>query len=128
MPRVKQLTLSHENQPGMLAGIVKVLGNENVSILCCFTTTSGETGTTHLLVDNVDKAKKALAKARLGYSEADVLRVELPNTPGALANFASKFAQEDINITLGYQTSTKGARKACIVLSVSDLDKAASIR
>ena len=128
MPRAKQLTLSHENLPGMLASIVKVLGNEKVNILSCLTRTSGTTGTTYLVVDNVEKAKKALANARLTYTEADVLRLELPNTPGALARFAGKLAQEEINITLGYQTCTKGSRKATIVLAVSDLDKAATIR
>ena len=46
MPRVKQLTLSHENLPGMLASIAKVLGKENVNILSCLTMTSGTTGTT----------------------------------------------------------------------------------
>ncbi len=128
MPRVKQLTLSHENLPGMLASIAKVLGKENVNILSCLTMTSGTTGTTHLVVDNVDKAKQALANARLRYTEADVLRVELPNTPGAMAKFAGKLAEEDINIVLGYQTSVKGSRKASIVLAVSDLDKAARLR
>jgi len=128
MPRVKQLTLSHENLPGMLASIAKVLGKENVNILSCLTMTSGTTGTTHLVVDNVDKAKQALANARLRYTEADVLRVELPNTPGAMAKFAGKLAEEDINIVLGYRTSVKGSRKASIVLAVSDLDKAARIR
>ena len=112
----------------MLASIAKVLGNEKVNILSCITMTSGTTGTTRLVVDNVDKGKKALASARLPYTEADVLRVELPNTPGALARFAGKLAQEDINITLGYQTSTKGSRKVSIVLAVSDLAKADRIR
>jgi hypothetical protein len=128
MPRAKQLTLSHENLPGMLASIAKVLGNEKINILSCVTMASGTTGTTYLVVDKVEKARKALANARLPYTKADVLRVELPNTPGALARFAGKLAQEDINITLGYQTSTKGSRKASIVLAVSDLDKAAIIR
>lgn len=128
MPRAKQLTLSHEDPPGMLAGIAKVLGNEKVNILSCLTMTSGTTATTHLVVDNVDKAKKALANARLPYTEADVLRIELPNTPEALAKFAGRLAQEDINITLGYQTSAKASRKASFVLAVSDLDKATTIR
>ena len=128
MPRAKQLTVSHENLPGMLASITKLLGNEKVNILSCLTMTLGTTGTTHLVVDNVEKAKKALANAQLPYTEADVLRLELPNTPGALAKFAGKLAHEEINIMLGYQTSTKGARKATIVLEVSDLDKAATIR
>lgn len=128
MPRARELTLSHENLPGMLASIAKILGNEKVNILSCFTMTSGTTGTTHVVVDNVERAKKALENARLPYSEADVLRLELPNTPGALARFTGKLAQEDINITLGYQTSSKGSRKASIVLAVSDLEKADRIR
>jgi hypothetical protein len=73
MPKAKQLTLSHENLPGMLASIAKVLGNEKVNILSCLTMTSGTTGTTYVVVDNVEKAKKALANARLTYTEADVL-------------------------------------------------------
>src|ERR1700745_2645109 len=109
----------------MLASIVKVLGNEKVNILSCLTMTSGTTGTTFLVADNVEKAKKALTQARLSYTETEVLSSELPNTPGALARFVGKLAQEDINITLGYQTTTKGSRKATIVLAVSDLDKAA---
>src|SRR5712692_9470192 len=112
MPTVKQLTISHENLPGMLASIAKLLGNEKVNILSCLTMTSGTTGTTHLVVDNVEKSKQALANARLRYSEADVLRVERAKTPGELAKFAGKVAAEDINFVLGYQTSDKGSRKA----------------
>ena len=112
MPRAKQLTLTHENLPGMLASIARILGSEKVNILSCLTLTSGTTGTTHVVVDNVDKAKKALASARLQYTEGDVIRLELPNTPGALGRFASSLAQEDINIILGYQTSAKHSRKA----------------
>jgi hypothetical protein len=128
MPRVKQLTLTHENLPGMLASIAKILGSEKVNILGCLTLTSGTTGTTHVIVDNVDKAKKAFARGRLQYTEADVLRLELPNTPGALAKFAGRLAEEDINIILGYQTSAKHSRKASLVVAVSDLDKADHIR
>jgi hypothetical protein len=31
MPRAKQLTLSHENLPGMLASLAKLLGNRHVT-------------------------------------------------------------------------------------------------
>jgi hypothetical protein len=128
MPKVKQFSVSHENRPGMLAEIAKALGDEKVNILSCLTTTSGTEGTTHLLVDNVNKAKKALADARLSYTEADVLHVELPNKPGALGKFAMKLADNNINITLGYATGGKSSKKTTVVFSVSDLDKAARIR
>jgi hypothetical protein len=81
-----------------------------------------------LVVDNANKAKKALDGAALSYSEADVLHmhIELPNLPGALRGFAGKLASKKINFTSGYATVAKGAKKATVVLAVSHLDKAAS--
>ncbi len=128
MPKAKQLVLSHENRPGLLAQIAQVLGEAEVNILACLTTTSGSEGLTHLIVDNPDNARKVLARAGLRFREEDVLQIELPNEPGALAKFAGKLADKNINITLGYQTSTKGSRQASMVLAVSDIDKAAAIR
>ena len=128
MPKVKQLSVSHENRPGMLAEIAKALGDQKINILSCLTTTSGTEGTTHLLVDNINKAKKALAGARLSYTEADVLHVELPNKPGALGKFAMELADNNINITSGYATGGKRSKRTAVVLTVSDLDKAARIR
>ena len=128
MARAKQFTVSHENLPGMLAHIAKVLGDAQVNILAFVTTTSGREGLTHLIVDRSDTANRALAGAGLAYTEGDVLHFELPNAPGALAKFARKVAQKDINITLGYATSEKGSKKTSVVLAVSDLDKAAIIR
>jgi hypothetical protein len=128
MARAKQFTVSHKNLPGMLAHIAKVLGDAQVNILAFVTTTSGREGLTHLIVDRSDTANRALAGAGLAYTEADVLHFELPNAPGALAKFARKVAQKDINITLGYATSEKGSKKTSVVLAVSDLDKAAIIR
>ena len=128
MPKAKQFSVSHENRPGMLAEIAKALGDQKVNILSCLTTTSGTEGTTHLLVDNVNRARKALASAQLSYTEADVLHVELPNKPGALGKFAMKLADNNINITSGYATGGKRSKRATVVLTVSDLDKAARIR
>jgi hypothetical protein len=128
MARAKQVTISHENRPGVVAEITKVLGDAKVNMLSCLTTTSGTEGVTHLVVDKVNKAKKALANAGLVCIEADVLCVDLPNTPGALAKFTGKLAEKNINITMGYATGGEGPRKTTLVLAVSDLDKAAGIR
>ncbi len=128
MPKTKQLTVPCENRPGTLAHIAKVLGDAKVNILSCLATTSGTEGSVQLVVDNANKAKKALDGAGFAYAEADVLQVELPNTPGVLGKFAGKLAEKGINITSGCQTAVKGSRKASVVLAVSDLDKAAGIR
>ncbi len=80
------------------------------------------------MVDNVKKARDTLDREKLPFTEAEVLHLELPNKAGALASFAGKFAAKEINITLGYQTSVKGSKKANVVLAVSDLEKAARVR
>jgi hypothetical protein len=128
MAKAKQLTISCENRPGTLAHIARTLGDAKVNILAFLTTTSGTEGSVQVVVDNANKAKKALEGAGLSYNEADVLHVELPNLPGALGSFAGKLAAKEVNITCGYQTTVKGAKKASLVLAVSDLDKAARVR
>jgi len=128
MPKVKELTVLCENRPGTLAQVAKVLGDAKVNILSFLTTTSGTQGSVQVVVDNVNKARKALEGAALSYSEADVLHAELPNVPGALASFAGKLASKEINITSGYATTAKGSKKASVVVAVSDLDKASRVR
>ena len=128
MPKAKHLTVACENRPGTLAHVAGVLGHGKVNILAFQLTTLGMQGSAQLVVDNPAKAKQALERAGLSYTEEDVLYVELPNVPGALGSFAGKLAARDINIHFGYQSSAEGARKASVVLGVSDLDKAARIR
>ena len=128
MPKAKQLSVSVENRPGTLAHVARVLADANVNILVFLTTTSNTEGAVHVVVDNVDKARSALDREKLSFTEADVLHIELPNKPGALASFAGKLAENEINITLGYQTSVKRSKKANAVLAVSDLEKADQVR
>ena len=84
MAKAKQLTVSCENRPGTLAHVARALGDAKVNILTFLTTTSGADGSVQVVVDNVRKAKKALEGASLSYTEAEVLRVELPHRAGAL--------------------------------------------
>lgn len=128
MAKAKQLTVPCENRPGTLAHVARVLGDAKVNILGFLTTTSGIEGSVALVVDNPNKAKKALEGAGLPYSEQDVLHVELPHIPGALASFAGKLAAKEINVTSGYQTAVRGSKKSGVILVVSDLVRAARIR
>ena len=128
MAKAKQLTVSCENRPGTLAHVARALGDAKVNILSFLTTTSGAEGSVQLVVDNVNKAKKALDGAGLSYAEADVLHVELPHLPGALGYCTGKLAAKEINITSGFAITVKGSKKASAVFAVSDLQKAARVR
>ena len=119
MAKVKQLTVALENRPGTLAHMAKVLADAKVNIVALLNSTAGTQGSAQVVVDNVNKAKKALGGAGLSYTEGTLEQVELANKPGALAELAGKLAQKGVNIDCAYATMPKGAKKAVVVLGTS---------
>ena len=119
MAKVKQLTVALENRPGTLAHMAKVLADAKVSIVALLNSTAGAQGTAQVVVDNVNRAKKALGAAGLSYTEGTLEQVELANKPGALAELAGKLAKKGINIDCAYATMPKRAKKAVVVLALS---------
>ena len=119
MAKVKQLTISLENQPGALARVAQVLADAKVSMVALLGSTSGTQGSMQVVVDNVNKAKKALVGAGLSYTEGTLEQFELANKPGALAALAGKLAKKGINIDCAYATVHKSTKKAVVVVGVS---------
>ena len=119
MAKVKQLTVSLENRPGTLAHMAKVLADAKVNITALLNSTSGGQGSAQVVVDNVNKAKKALGAAGFSYTEGTLEQFELANKPGALAELAGRLAKKGINIDCAYATMPKGAKKAVVVLALS---------
>lgn len=128
MPIATQLTVTLANRPGTLARVARVLGDAGVNILAFQASTSGRAGEARFIVNNANKAKKALGRAGYSCKEEPVLHVQLPNRAGVLADMAGKLAAKRININWGYATTLKGQKKATVVFSVSNLKKAARVR
>jgi len=119
MAKVKQLTVALENRPGTLAHVAKVLADAKVNVLALLGSTSGAQGSAQVVVDNLNRAKKALGGAGLSYTEGTLEQFELANKPGALAQLAGKLAKKGINIDCAYATVHKGSKKAVAVLGTS---------
>jgi len=119
MAKVKQLTVSLENQPGRLAAVAKVLADAKVNIVAVLGSTAGAHGSMQVVVDNIVKAKKALSEAHFSYAEGTLEQVELSNRPGALAAFAATLAQRGLNIEAAYGTVPEGARKLVLYFATS---------
>ena len=119
MAKVKQLTVSLENRPGTLALMAKVLADAKVNIVALLNSTAGAQGSAQVVVDNVNKAKKALGGAGLAYTEGTLEQFEMANKPGALAELAGKLAKNGVNIDCAYATVHKSTKKAVVVLALS---------
>jgi hypothetical protein len=78
-------------------------------------TAQGTSGTVQLVVEDSRRAKKALDEAKLSYQETAVEEYELPNKPGALAQYLNKLAAKGVNLNSIYATTAKGGKKAVVV-------------
>jgi len=108
MAKTKQFTIAVQNEPGVVAGIAKTLGNAKVNILALLAVAHGANGTLELVVDNAARAKKALDDAKITFQETAAEEYELPNKPGALAQCLDRLAAKGINLNSICATVSKG--------------------
>ena len=119
MSKVKQLTVSLKNRPGALAQLAQTLADAKVNVVALLGSTAGTQGSAQVVVDQIGKAKKALDKAKMSYTEGVLEQFELKNKPGALSKVTGKLAKKGINIESAYATMPKGAKKAVLLVATS---------
>ena len=124
MAKTRQLTIAVQNRPGAVAEIARTLGDAKVNILALSGTAQGTSGTVQLVVQDSRRAKKALDEAKLSYQETAAEEYELPNKPGALAQYLDKLAAKGVNLNSIYATATKGGKKAVVVYAAEAEAKA----
>ena len=113
---VKQITVFLENQAGRLAGVTRILKEENINLQGFSTTEARDYGILRLVVSDVDKATAGLKDAGYTTHLADVICVEVEDRPGELFKILDILAGEGINIDYVYVIA--GTK---IVLSVADV-------
>ena len=116
------LTIILEDRPGTLADMGEALGKAGINIEggCGFR--SEGKGVIHILVEDVDAARRELQQAGLEVrGERQVLVLEVENRPGVLGDVTRRIAKAGVNIDLIY-----AAANTRLVIGADDLDKTRS--
>ncbi len=123
MKRITEIFVVLENRPSTLGELCSHLAEHKINIeaIGVFQDTA------KLYVKNANKAMKVLDKLDYTTETRDVLRVDLENRPGALADVASVLGNKGINIEYCYGSLSKKGNTTAVILDVSDLDKALKI-
>ena len=127
MPTTTQLVISSQSKPGALAKVTTVLGEAGVNIKAFSAPEVMGRGKLRLLVADLDGARAALRSAKIKFAEETALLLSLENKPGALKKVADLLVKSRINIKCGYCTPSREGKRAIVVLTVSNTDKALTI-
>src|SRR5947207_12134609 len=112
------------NKPGVLAQVTKALAQEKVNLVAMTLVDSQEHGVLRLVAEDAASARVVLNRLNLPMTETEVLCVDLPNRPGALADVASLLGQNHININYAYVTSGAPGGRTTGIFKVADQNKA----
>ena len=112
------------NKPGVLAQVTRALAQAKQNIVAMTLVDSQEHGVLRMVVSDPAGAREVLKKLNLPMTETEVLCVDLPNRPGALADVATMLGKEHININYAYVTSGAPGGRTTGVFKVADQAKA----
>ncbi len=121
--RITEIYVILENKPSMLGDLCSFLAENEINIdaIGVFHDTA------KLYVQNLNKAVKLLGKLNYIIELRDVIKVDLENRPGSLAEVTSKLGDEGINIEYCYGTLSRKGNGVSLIMDVTDIDRALKI-
>lgn len=122
---VKQYTVFLPNKPGALHSFIELFANEGINIIGISSEIHDESGIIKIAVDSDKKLSYILTRAGFATLETTMISITLPDKPGELIKLTRLLAENDINITTIYGTSSGCPSR--ILINVSDIDKTLSL-
>jgi len=121
--RITEIYVIMENKPSQLGDLCAFLAENEINIdaIGVFHDTA------KLCVQNLNKAVKLLGKLNYTTELRDVLKIDLENRPGSLAELATKLGDEGINIEYCYGTLARKGNAISVIMDVSNIERACQV-
>jgi hypothetical protein len=117
---IKQLSIFLENKSGRLNEVSKILGEAGINMSAFSVADTSEFGILRLIVSDPEKAYKILKENLFSVSLTDVVCLNCPNKPGALAKALQILTENDVEIEYLYAYSMEDS--ANVVLKPDNID------
>ncbi|GHU52425.1 amino acid-binding protein [Clostridia bacterium] len=124
---IKQVSVFVENKTGRLSAILNILKNNKVNIRALSIADTHDFGILRLITDNPENAFNALKNEDCTVTLNDLIAVCIGDEPGCLAGIVDLLAKNNINIEYMYDFNSHSTEFACIVLRVTNNEKAIEI-
>ena len=117
-----EVSMELPDEPGQLARVTEAMAAANINIetVCAIGRVAPNVA---MVVEQVPQTCAVLDSLGIPYTTAELIKLVMPDQPGALAQFSRRLADAGVNINSIYILS-KYRGDAELVFSVDDIDKA----
>jgi len=119
---IDQISVFMENRPGQMSEILEILARENINIRALCVAEVQEYGVLRLIVNDSEKALKALADEQKIAVVNRVVAVAVPDRPGGLSELIKLLAEDNVDIEYMYSVFSATVGKAYMVFFAKDVD------
>lgn len=121
---IEQLSVFLENEKGRLATMCRVLGDAGFNMHALVVADTSQYGVARVICDRPHSARRALQAAGFAVSVTKVIAVEIPDTPGGLAELLERLDVAGVNVEYLYCYVRPDAAAAVDILRVEDPETA----
>lgn len=119
---ISQITVFLENSEGRLAKLTRAIADAGVNMKALTIAETTDYGLVRIIVDDTEKCLAALKEADFRANKTQVSAIEVPNTPGGLADLLQILDDMDLNIEYGYCFSSNGGKAVDVLKIKGDAD------
>jgi len=122
---IKQLSIFLENKSGRLNEVSTILGNAGINMSAFSVADTSEFGILRVMVSEPERAYKILRENQFSVSLTDVVCLNCPNKPGALAKALQILSENNVGIEYLYAYSM--GESANVVIKPDNLDNCINV-
>ncbi len=122
--KVEQISVFLENKSGRLAEVAGILAAAGVNIRALSLADTAEFGILRLIVDQNDRAKRALADGGFTVGKTEVVALEVLDRPGGLAQILGALDRAGINVEYMYAFVHRSGDNAILIVRFEEPDSA----
>lgn len=124
---IKQISVFLENKSGRLVRVTQVLKDAGINIRGLSIADTSDFGILRMIVDQPEKTIQVLKDKGIMATSTDVIAMEVPDTPGGLAQVLEYLQEADINIEYLYSFIEKPTSNAIIMMRVEKIAQALEV-
>jgi len=124
---VEQISIFLANKSGRLAEVMGVLYEAGINIRALYLADTADFGILRLIVNDTEKACKALKENGFTVEKTKVIAIEVPDKPGGLSSILDTIKDEGINVEYMYAFVEKSGENAIVIFRFDELEKSVNV-